>query len=217
MSDTQFAVVDKLLEWPIEYVAPGLNYLRMLVRHPFAATYYAKKLEEKDPRTDVIAKSLKVATEAVKPAHADLALRVLSNMFSRRALFKILGARYEEILDKIASLGGHADVKVRLSYLGLLVNFSILFREDPKQFAEAKVHCLSSLMELLSLESDPTAVYQALVVLGTLVYRDNNCKEMASGLEVEAAVQKQAQAFSGNARVSQCAAEVLQALQPDAQ
>ena len=49
---------------------------------------------------------------------------------SRRGLAKVMGAKYETVLDGLVGISAHQDVKVRLAFVGLLVNYSILFKEE---------------------------------------------------------------------------------------
>jgi len=79
-----------------------------------------------------------------------------------------------------------------MAVISVFINFAIGFNEAA-EFAEAKVHLLTSLQDLLSSESssseaDPELLYRLLVVLGTLAYGDRDCRSLAIDLEIPAMV-----------------------------
>lgn len=57
--------------------------------------------------SDLLSRMCHVAVHGTKPAHSILALRVVINMFSRRALTKAVVARTEQLLDTLQPLASH--------------------------------------------------------------------------------------------------------------
>ena len=83
ITDAEYAVVDKLLSWPVAVVGSGLHLARMLVCHPHAATTYAKRAEKKDGAkdADIVLRLAAIVKEADKAVTALVAARALANCF----------------------------------------------------------------------------------------------------------------------------------------
>ena len=72
----------QLLSWPLEYVGPVLNLMRLFVLHPHVAQVYSKQVvEEKRQTEDIVSTLNRVVTTAEKSVTALLAVRVLCNLF----------------------------------------------------------------------------------------------------------------------------------------
>lgn len=212
ISASQYALIDRMLSWPADLAGPPLHLLRMLVRHPHGANTYAKACEEKDKNSDAIAQVVKIAAQTSKVAIKDVALRTLINFFGRRNTTKVMGSHLEIVFDSIASLATHEDSKLRLVYLNLMINYAILFTENPKAYEEGKILLLSSVHEILSSESDKGVFYRAAVVLGTLIFRDPSCKQTAIDLEIPGLVRTRSVTFADN-QVHDVAREVTRSFE----
>ena len=62
-------------------------------------------------------------------------------------------------------------------------------------------------------ESETGSVYRALVVLGTLLFRDEECTGMANSLEIADVVKQQISVHAADPKILRCATEVLEALE----
>lgn len=80
----------------------------------------------------------------------------------------------------------HSDENLRLSILGLYMNYSLIFSENSSHYETGKVQLLSQIADLLSQSSSlsSTIIYRLCVILGTLLYEDDKLKEIAVDLDV---------------------------------
>eukprot|EP00457_Paulinella_chromatophora_P005653 gb/GEZN01005670.1/.p1 GENE.gb/GEZN01005670.1/~~gb/GEZN01005670.1/.p1 ORF type:complete len:522 (+),score=71.92 gb/GEZN01005670.1/:70-1635(+) len=201
ISSRQYAIVDKMLQWPLESAGSGLHILRMLVLHPHASsTYSRRKADEAKQQFDVIKQVCLIAQKSTKPVNCLLAIRVLANFFSRRASAKLMMASHEDVFETLnvinAKMWKEASspeakskdaatiTMLNLSCVGIFINYAVLFAEDPSKYEEPKVVCLSNVIEYLQTQSkDPKILYRLLVVLGSLLYCDDTMTSTAADLE----------------------------------
>jgi thioredoxin 1 len=211
-SEAEYAAVDKLLRWPADSAATGLHYARMLALHPAAADNMARRMTGEETR--ITTRIARIAAECTKPATLRLCLQALANMFARRVLAKLMPAQYEPLIETLlpAAQRVGADAKVRGELIAVLVNFALLFLEDAAKFHEAKVHLVSSAKELLAAEDDGELAYRLVVVLGSLLYRDAACKEIARALDLAEAARDAAKRHAAHAQLNQAAEELLKCL-----
>lgn len=208
VSAAQVAVVRRLLAWPADMAAPGLHFVRMLAMHPDGARALAAVVRDGDG--EILRQLASLALSAPKPAYSMLALRALVNFFGRRSLARAVGERAEMLFNELAALSGAENAKVRLEYVVLALNFTILVRDIPA-LAEHKVQLLSTVVEMLGQANDDRVLYRLLVILGSIVYRDAETAELAQGFELPDAVRTSA-SLSQDAKVAECADEVCRAI-----
>jgi len=115
-------------------------------------------------------------------------------------------------VDTVAPLLVTSDKRLKTSALALLINFAILFGNTPKEYEAAKVHCLTNMIEFLSAETDAELIYRGLVILGTLIYRDTSCTEIAISLEVPELVNKVGQKHAAHPNINACINEMKKEL-----
>jgi len=213
-TEAQYSIINKLLHCSLEYIGPVLNLLRIFVLHPHVAQTYSSQIAgDKRRAEDVVTVLLNIISTTDKPVTAMLAIRTLTNFFSRRVLSIAVVSRSEEVLDSVFQvLKRLEDENLRSAGLALYINHTLLFNED-KQFYEAgKVQLLSSLPEHLLLPHlNSKLLYRILVILGSLVYEDASTTELANALELPTAVQHAVNGVNDSA-VQQAAAEVLTVL-----
>jgi hypothetical protein len=206
LTEHEYELIDSLLRVPDASINNPLNLLRITLGHPLAAKVYGARTAAHP--SDLIKRLCALATTCEKEVTKSLALQCMCNFFSRRVLAKSLAARYEEVIDTIAPLLLTTDKRLKTSALALLINLAILFGESPKEYEAAKVHCLTNMIEFLSAESDAELVYRGLVILGTLIYLDPSCTEIASSLEVPDLVKRVGQKHAADAKINACISEV---------
>jgi len=214
-TDEQFKLIQKLMSWPMEYLGPVLNLLRLFVLHPHVAQVYSKQIiEEKRQTEDIVSTLNRVVVTADKTVTSMLAVRVLCNFFGRRVLSKAMGARFEDVFDGVfQALKKHEDDNLRASAFALFINFTLLFIEDSHFYEGGKVQLLSSLPEHLSLPHlSPKLAYRLLVILGTLIYEDPNTTELAVALEIPDKVEQVRKEHSADQSVQDVSRELKQAL-----
>jgi len=206
-SEIHFTVIDKMLSWPDHMQMPVLHLIRMLFLHPHAASTYAKKKE------DILKSLLTIVRTTEKPIHAMLAMRAVANMFNRRILSRFISERAEDVFDCIqGTLEKIKDEDFHTACISVHINFAILFREDSKAYEQAKIMALSGVTGSLDSATNPKLLYRLLVVLGTLIYRDENSLTIAQGLEASALVDRLAKSNSTDDNIVQVAKELTTAL-----
>ena len=82
-----------MLGWPMEYVGPVLNLMRLFVLHPHVAQVYSKQIVEEKQTEDVVSTLCRLLTTTEKPITAMLAVRVLCNLFRSATHAKGWGKR----------------------------------------------------------------------------------------------------------------------------
>jgi len=97
---------------------------------------------------------------------------------------------------------------LRASNVALFINYAILFLEDAKNFEAAKVLCLSSISEYLSKKNNGVLSYRLLVVIGTLIFNDNNIRSIASDLEIGTTAATLKQKFEKNQKLVEVCNEI---------
>lgn len=211
ISDAQYQVVDKLLSWPTSINGSGVHFIRMLILHPHAAARYAK-LEGKE--NDAVARLCASGRDADKAIGARLVLWALANFFSRRVSSVAMSQRYEIVIDTITTLfKKYDDAALRACCVNLLINFAIVWRDQPGANEAAKVQSLACLMEMLETEKrDAKIIFRIIVVLGTLIYGDSGCHSMAVDLELPRVVRAIATSFATSPEVTASTTELLQLL-----
>jgi len=115
------------------------------------------------------------------------------------------------MLDVVATVIDGADKRLQGACIALLINFAIIFREDNDKYESAKVHMLTNMVELLSLELDTKLAYRSLVVIGTLIYRDEGCTDIAQGIELNEMVETINKTHSDDANVVGVSQELAEA------
>jgi len=206
-SEIHFAVIDKMLSWPDHMQMPVLHLIRMLFLHPHAASTYAKR------KDDILKSLLNVVRTTERPIHAMLAMRAVANMFNRRILCRFISEKAEDVFDCIqGTLEKIKDEEFHTACISVHINFAILFREDSKAYEQPKIMALSGVTGSLESETNPKLIYRLLVVLGTLIYRDENSLEIAKGLEATALVERLSKANSTDDNIVQVGKELLTAL-----
>lgn len=90
---------------------------------------------------------------------------------SRRALARVITGKHESVLDVLSGVMGKfaEDEELKLSCVAVMINYAIMFREDPAFYEGAKVLALSSLAELVKADKSAQVAYRGLVIIGTLV------------------------------------------------
>lgn len=199
----QYRVIEKMLKWPSTYVIPVLNLPRMILFHPSAAKYISERPEFIHSLVELFQRS---DMELIGQL---LLLQTFCNLFCKRVLFDTVTQCSEDILNATASCIGSKSKKVVTTFVSLLVNFAILFRIAPhSQTQNAKIHCLSSVIEVL--KTSQISPYKPLVVLGTLVYGDEEIQLIASTMDVSSVISKYSEDSVQN--VSEAAREIVKCI-----
>jgi len=225
-----YDTVYKMMNWPLDKVSPVLNLLRIFVLHPDAAAVIARQGENieravgqtKRPavmKGDFVQRVCEIAFQTDKSTTALLAMRTLCNLFARRAGARLMGK--QDKLDKVLEAAQQVlqkytlDESIRLAVIALYVNYSLLFCTFPKEYEEAKIHLLTSVIEMIQLDatsemgSHEKFLYRCCVVIGTLIYKDENARSIANDLEINQIVQKQAKQYiESNQQIIQVTKEI---------
>jgi hypothetical protein len=147
-SSSQYSALDKVFHWPVASLTGPLNLLRGVLLHPHAAVTYATRLcpdpslspaqasEELGEKPDLINRTCSLVASLEKPVQVLLAVRALANFFSRQRLKKTMLARYERVLDSLASCLANQDTwdaenkkDIKMAVISVFINFAIGFNE----------------------------------------------------------------------------------------
>lgn len=215
-TDTQYAVVTKMLQWPSECLGPVLNFIRILVLHPHAAQKYSREMVDKKTTSNILTKLLQICQAADKPVTSMLILRIICNMFSRRVCMKAMGERVDDVIDAAtATFKRFEDDNCRQSVCAVFINYSVLFYEDQKYFEAGKIQILSAIVEAIGTPLlSSQVVYRFCIIVGTLVYNDANTAEMARDMEVLTSVSSATGRFPTDKQLQEVANELTQVLKP---
>jgi hypothetical protein len=170
--------------------------LRLAIFHPNVAQ---KVIDQSgDSNSHVLKRLLKILQEShTQELNVIQVLQILCNGLIRRASTVFLIKNGEEILGACAFLVRSANKKVKQIISCLLINFAIAFYHRSKNskdlvsttnMKETKLQCLSTVIELLKAEEVASSLYRLIVVIGTLIYKDEEAKSVASVLELESMI-----------------------------
>jgi len=219
--EEQLQALAKLLAWPVGALVSPLNLLRMVALHPSGANALAQRCAEGKER-DLVGRALDAAKAADKPVIVRLAAMTVANCFDRYKLRRAMADRNESVLEIFTSaMLKFEDGECRLACLSVFANFAVLFRESKDAYEAGRMQILTAMSELLRLEKRPRVLYRALMVLGTIAYRDDGIKSFAVDIGVPQLVQQLLTALSsddsGDGKAAKEAAqELLQELKPRA-
>jgi len=134
-------------------------------------------------------------------------------MFNRRVLGQRIAVRAEELLDCTTTVyDANDDVGIRNACIGVMINYTILFRDCPKQYVQEKNQCLDSVLHFVKVETKPPLQYRLLITLGTLVYYDEKTRQLAEEFGASGLVEKIGQSHKEKDETYFAAIEVMKCL-----
>jgi len=175
LNENVFPLMDKLLKWPAhQMLFPAVDFFRVLLLHPRAASHYVKAAE-------VFRVILNIATTGETPLR-HMALRVVANMFARDSTTRLVLESRKIVMPFVADCSGIENTGVLSTVNGVLLNYAThsmsLDYEGRKEVYNVVVAVL-----LLTPPSEEERLYQGLLAAFTLVYYDTGVVGPHSGLE----------------------------------
>ncbi|GAA5900258.1 WD repeat PLAP family protein [Sporobolomyces salmoneus] len=195
LGESESAVADKLLEWPIDSRFPGLDLVRLI------------SLSSPTPASFPLL--LQSATNSSEPqTNSMLALRALANLFVPFIGKATMQSEAEEIVGmlKVRGVDGlNKNGKVALATV--VLNFSVLATQ--KNLDSKAVQPLAEVAVELLKDSDNEVIYRALVALGNLLVSfDSAAALSASQVEQYKKIAKEAAQRSGEERSKKLVSEL---------
>ncbi|KAG0631249.1 hypothetical protein M758_1G238100 [Ceratodon purpureus] len=145
-ADVDFKLLTKMaLQWPVENIFPVLDLMRMMLLHPQCAAHFAN---EATTGNDVLLEALRRATgEPVLIPNLLTSARVAVNAFKNSALRNWSAKNRSEILDLFSGCCASMNKNVRLAFVTLVLNYSVLSLENKDE--EGQIQVLSAAVEVV--------------------------------------------------------------------
>lgn len=181
-ADVDFKLLTKLVrQWPVENIFPVLDLMRMMLLHPQCASHFAN---ESTTGNDVLWEALRRATgEPVIIPNLLTSARMVVNAFKNSALRNWVVQNRSEILDLFSGCCSSMNKNVRLAFVTLALNYSVLLLENKDE--EGQIQVLSAAVEMADAqEADVEVRFRALVALGTLIH-SGSVKSVAVDLDAK--------------------------------
>ncbi|XP_072173006.1 phospholipase A-2-activating protein-like [Diadema setosum] len=194
----QMETLVRLLKWPQEHVFPGLDVLRLAIRHPVVNQSFCNARDGEA----FLNQLLSLATDAGPVPNHMLVLRTLCNCFSQSE-GRMLVATHR---DRVGEAAMHSlkitNKNVHVAVATIILNFAVLLHTGTD--IEAKSQFVAMATTQLADEKDPEAQFRLLVCLGTLVVGDENSQAIANSLDA-ARIVKGLAGVMEPAKIGRCA------------
>eukprot|EP00005_Dracoamoeba_jomungandri_P004829 CAMPEP_0174251374 /NCGR_PEP_ID=MMETSP0439-20130205/1216_1 /TAXON_ID=0 /ORGANISM="Stereomyxa ramosa, Strain Chinc5" /LENGTH=807 /DNA_ID=CAMNT_0015331667 /DNA_START=17 /DNA_END=2440 /DNA_ORIENTATION=- len=191
-------IFTKLLSWPPKKRFPGLDLIHRSLLLSEAADLLS---------TVNLLELVLPCLEPSNPlANILLGMRLLANMFHFQSTRIQMLSQAEKVLEALADHTGNSNKNVRLALVTVIVNYAVSFLAASD--AQSKTQCVSIINEVLSTETDAEVLYRALVALGTLIWQDEDTKQLLGAFELLATVTNYTENESG--KVKEVASEIIQ-------
>lgn len=189
----------KLLLWPSQFRFSVLDLFRIMALHPEGSKLLVSNYS-------LISKQV-FANDSTSSSHL-LLLRMLCNLFRWEGLRQSLIELRETILDRVSDFITSDNKNVRLSLATLLINYAVLFLQQPPStiIQEGKLQCISLVNEMLQ-ETDEETLYRSLVALGTSIWNDSECTKLMKDLTISPKLQTLSTS-SKSSKIQQVATEI---------
>jgi len=128
-------IVLYLLSWPVEYIWPVIDLIRVLVLHESTAAYYTRMKDGHISLISLLLTILKV--ENLNGVCLQLCLKLIINLFRNKSFHLSLIMESHLIITHLSSIISHlnfnneSDPKVALSCTQIFLNYSLLLQNGP--------------------------------------------------------------------------------------
>jgi len=165
--DCHYLILDKLIEWPMDKIFPGLDLIRMVMDNPISIKYFQMYPIFVFKLLSIVKK------EVVSPTNLFLILKSIVNIQKRDAERVLLKLCYNDIITilEIASFMDNTNVHNCLS--SAMLNFTLLTAD----IMDSKQRWVSILLRAIQNTTDFDSLRRLLVALGSLLYKESQlCK-----------------------------------------
>lgn len=217
-SDAQMAALERVVNWPQDFVFPALDLLRLALRNQ---TVNSSVCDMSGPQLCSHLIRLLSSTGPNAAANQMLVLRCLCNLFSQPSGEALALRERKRILDALqrrAAAGG-ANKNTQIAMSTLLLNFAVAHLRDravcDTQATECMVQLLTVMVAVAAELTDGEAQFRLLVAAGTLCNVEGSgtaeVREMAIALELPRVVEKWV-STDCPVKVKLCAQQFLESL-----
>ncbi|XP_071838733.1 phospholipase A-2-activating protein-like [Apostichopus japonicus] len=193
----QLGTLWKLLQWPHDKVFPGLDVLRLAIRHPVVNQHLCNSKDG----DQFISHLLKLGSQANPGTNQMLALRTLCNAFSQPDGLSLLEQHRERLVQSVLDFKASSHKGTRIALSTLLLNFAAKLSRSGD--VESRAQCMSSAALLLQDEKEVEAVFRLMVAIGTLS-SDDNALAIVRSLDLKP-ILKGYESITDPAKVGECA------------
>ncbi|XJO78809.1 hypothetical protein BDV3_003193 [Batrachochytrium dendrobatidis] len=188
---TDFKILSLLaFEWPEAHRFPGIDLFRVVVLHTTAPL----QLDSDFVFTILRAAQLPVQDVTLLTKSQEttvmLALRALSNLFSKADFRTVLYRQRQQILNQTSELAKKADNKnLRVALATLYLNMAVMVCENETTFDDAfSVDLLEILSKMIHTETDGEALFRELIAIGTIISNSKEAREAAILLDMKSSI-----------------------------
>lgn len=201
----QFGSLEVALQWPVEYVWPALDVLRLaLVSERMQNAWLV------DDRSETLVAHLTSLVKPPSPPNAQLmALRCLANLAAFQPGRSVLTKLWDQVVPVTVEISPYKNKNIEIAAATVLLNYSVIFGTNDN--FDKKCQVLSGAGTVAMCANDPEAQFRSLVALGTLLYNCSQCRSLAGSLDLKPVVQTLSTVTSP-AKVGECAGHILRLL-----
>lgn len=199
------APLEAALQWPVDYVWPALDVLRLALR----SEQLQKMWLSKDKGVGLANLLVSFVRPPSKGATQLLALRCLANMASHEPGCCILAMVREQVVSAAVEISPYPNKNMEIAAATVLLNYSVLLTKVGT--LEDQCQILSGAGAVAMCSKDPEAQFRALVALGTLLAHSAECLSLATNLDLKPVVQSLS-AITSPSKVGECAGHILRLL-----
>ncbi|KAK7100000.1 hypothetical protein V1264_023015 [Littorina saxatilis] len=180
-TEASVAALQRILEWPADKLFPGLDVLRLGVKHAIVSRHFAQL-------PDFLTFLCLNLVPGSSTPNVMLSIRAIANMFSQPEGVKLMTDNQLQVLPVLTGCEGVTNKNAQIAQSTAVLNFSIAATNT--QDFERKSECATAAATLLTKELDSEAVFRLLVALGTLCHGDEMCQAVLQSVDFTPVLQK---------------------------
>lgn len=199
---TVIQAMQKLMAWPVEMLFPGLDLIRLLIRH----SSISERLLSTDAAPNFISSLLGATTSGPPVANSMLVQRIFCNCFCSKVGVQVMIANGEKVL-RFAEAAFDANNKLwRVASSSTILNYCVILKTNGS--FEDQVPLLEVICKLLKINMDGEAQFRLLVGLGTLLWNNADCISLAKSLDIEPRLEELS-TVQDPPKVGECTSQLL--------
>ncbi|KAF0972678.1 hypothetical protein FDP41_008927 [Naegleria fowleri] len=207
VTTSHIVVVEKILQWPIDKIFPGVDLFRLLILTNPAANFYSEQYKN---GSNILTK---IVTLCFNPtttytALKMLAFRALANMFHTSQLKFIISKHAQIVVDNASKMVELDNANMRAAYSYFILNTSVSLYTNTQSDA-LKEKLLTLACQAIPNETDTNILYDLLVAVGTLLTGASESVKAVAKQQQQIFTQKTA---NPNAKIAACAFQIVSLL-----